>query len=143
MIFLSENWQLCKPRCSKIDFFATGIILVNSCPSYEKSGVFLPGPSVDSGNFKSEVPRPGILPLTLGPSADSVSVSFAIFPATTVSATVVEVEPTTIDVRLVGRRHRRAGRRRRSSLCRHHFDRWWFVITTTSTTALRRQKRRV
>ena len=42
-------------------------------------------------------------------------VSFALFPPAAVGATVVEIEPSTVNVLLVGQRHGRARRRGRDS----------------------------
>lgn len=52
------------------------------------------GPGVDSHHFETVVPGAGELSLAFGPRADAMAVSFAPLPASAISSTVVELEPT-------------------------------------------------
>lgn len=52
------------------------------------------GPGVDPDYLKPVGPGPGVLALTLGSRADAVSVGFPVLPSATVSASIVEIEPS-------------------------------------------------
>ena len=49
------------------------------------------------------MPRASIFTLAFRPRADPVAMGFALFPASTVSATIVEIEPATRRIFLIGR----------------------------------------
>lgn len=61
-----------------------------------------PGPGVDTGNFKAEVPGAGVSSLRFGSSTHSVAVGLAVFPSTTISTTIVKVETATVEATLRG-----------------------------------------
>ena len=61
----------------------------------------LPRPGVDAGHLEAEMPRSRIGTLALGAGADAMTMSLAVLPAPAVSASVVKIEATTVDIGLV------------------------------------------
>lgn len=74
--------------------------------------IYSPGPSINSRDLESVVPATRISSLSLGPSANTMTVCFTVFPTATISPTVVEVESATIDLATIARCPRSSPRRR-------------------------------